>query len=527
MRRVVATVVLLVLLAGCGSAAHDPTVSITPLPRHAHALTVCASQDCGPYQASLNWKNQGDATTTGYTISVNGNFVVDTPAPPYTMTGMDCSKEYAVSIQPHGSSGARTGALVTTRYWAPACAGVSSSCTMFATSLAQVVTDSSSAPDGAVICLADGDYGTLTLTAARSAYVTIRAQNGPGHVVLNGLQINSTADFLKLDSLVVQANTALGTSLNGGTAPSNIQITNTDSEGFQVSAGAQNLLFDHDFSHDGPYGWLLNGSFHPTPGGCCSTANFPAIQNVTIENSEIANPVADAFQVKGFNGVTIQNNDIWSVYQNGQHNDGLQTVHGGSNITFTHNWLHDGNVELFIIKDGTIQGVTYTDNLDENNLQANNPPCGGCGTSVSGSIVGPYNVTFERNTIVNLAVDFLNDPDLNGLANGNSNYLAVQNIAVDHNVMTQFKPDDADSTPTPDTEGVFLTAMTEDYNVFGSVTSAFINPMAAHDTVNNNPTFNCSPTCGGLLVNDDYELASNPNGIGIDWNPANQSYGPA
>ena len=42
------------------------------------------------------------------------------------------------------------------------------------------------------------------------------------------------------------------------------------------------------------------------------------------------------------------------------------------------------------------------------------------------------------------------------------------------------------------------------------------------------PEFKCSPHCGEghSRANDDYRLKSNPHGIGIDWAPSEQQYGP-
>jgi hypothetical protein len=172
---------------------------------------------------------------------------------------------------------------------------------------------SSSAPDGSTICISDGSYGDLNLTASRTSYVTIAAANGFGHVTLSGLTVSCGASFLHFDGLTITSNSIFGGSINSGCGPHDMQVTNSDSLGWDVEAGSQNLLFDHDSSHDGPYGWLLNGSRYPVSGGCCQTANYPLIQNVTIQNSTVARPGADSFQIKGFNGVTIANNDITQV----------------------------------------------------------------------------------------------------------------------------------------------------------------------------------------------------------------------
>lgn len=417
-------------------------------------------------------------------------------------------------------------------------------CTTTVSDLASVVSQSSSAANGSTICITDGSYGALNLTAARSGYVTIAAANGFGHVTLSGLTVSCTAAFLHLDGLKITNNSIFGGTVNSGCAPHDMQVTNSDSLGWDVEAGGQNYMFDHDSTHDGPYGWMLNGSVKPWPGGCCNTANYPFIKNVTIQNSTVTRPGADAFQVKGFDGVTITHNDIYNVVQNGGHNDGIQTVHGGQNLTITHNVWRDGNIELWMIKDGTICSGTSTeaqiqanntlcstsggnnimsDNLMFNNNSANNPPCG-CGTSVTGQLMGPINWKIEHNTNVQPGMAVTNNPTLVG--NGNPNYLIPVGNEMDHNVMNNYRP--TDSTSSNNGAGIFTnpSVMNEHDNIFNTWTRNWISG-GPGTTFNDNPIFKCSPNCGsGAGQSEDYELANNPNGIGIDWNPVGQVYGP-
>jgi hypothetical protein len=403
----------------------------------------------------------------------------------------------------------------------PAEEGVLPLCTTIVSSLASVVSLSSSEPDGSTICIADGSYGTLALTAARAGYVTIAAENGPGHVTLSGLTISSTASHLKLEGLNCDCNTLLG---EPGTGPSSIQITRTESEGFQVEAGSDDLLFDHDYSHNGPYGFLLNGSRYPVPGGCCQTANYPLIENVTISNSMVGplEPTGgnDAFQVKGFNNLTISNNNIYDIYQNGNHNDGVQTVHGGSNLTITHNYFHDGNVELFMIKDGDITGTNFiTDNLVVRENPSRNPPCGGCSTAVFGQYYSPQNVTIANNTIVEPALYLRSQLDLVG--NGNPDYLPPSNIDVTHNVIQQFRAED-DETPEKSL-GLFESALTHSYNIFGTQSAQYLTAGPGDtfvSTISNTSAMFVDPS------ENDFRLVSNPHEIGVNWMPSEYHYGP-
>ncbi len=394
-------------------------------------------------------------------------------------------------------------------------------CTTTVSSLASVVSLSGSEPDGSTICIADGSYGKLTMTAARTGYVTIAAANGPRHVTLSGLTISGAASHLKLEGLNCNCNTLLGAP---GTGPNNIQITRTESEGFQIEAGSDDLLFDHDYSHNGPYGFLVNGSRYPVPGGCCQTANYPLIENVTISNSKVG-PVeptggADAFQVKGFNNLTISNNDIYDIYQNGNHNDGVQTVHGGSNLTITHNYFHDGNVEPFMIKDGEITGTNFiTDNLVVRENASLNPPCGGCSTAVFGQWYSPQNATIANNTIVEPALILRSQ--LNLVGNGNPPYLVPSNINVTHNVIQQFRAED-DETPEKSL-GLFESSLTHSYNLFGAESQAYLSAGTGDmfvSTISNTSSIFVNPS------KNDFRLSSNPNNIGVNWKPSEYHYGP-
>jgi hypothetical protein len=438
----------------------------------------------------------------------------------YKLVAGDVGHTVRVVVTASNASGSTSASSAATAVVGPPEGGGPGSCTTTVSNLASVVSLSGSEPDGSTICIADGSYGSLALSAARTGYVTIAAANGPGHVTLSNLTVSSSASHLRIDGVRCACNTLLG---EPGTGPNNIQIVRTESEGFQVEAGSADLLFDHDYSHNGPYGFLLNGSRHPVPGGCCETANYPFIENVTISNSKVG-PVeaaggADAFQVKGFKDLTISNNDIYDIYQNGNHNDGVQTVHGGSNLTITHNYFHDGNVELFMIKDGDVMGTNFiTDNLVVRENSSLNPACGGCSTAVFGQYYSPQNATIANNTIVEPGL-FLRS-QLGLVGNGNPDYLVPSNINVNHNVINEFRAQDDDQGGAL---GSFAGAMTTSYNMFGPYTENYLTAGTGDTFV---PTINNTSSIFVDPAGNDFRLASNPNNIGVDWKPSDYHYGP-
>jgi hypothetical protein len=446
--------------------------------------------------------------------------IASASASSYKLVAGDVGHTVRVVVTASNANGSTPASSAATAVVGPPEGGGPGSCTMTVSNLASVVSLSSSEPDGSTICIADGSYGSLALSTARTGYVTIAAANGPGHVTLSDLTVSSSASHLRIDGVRCVCNTLLG---EPGTGPNNIQIVRTESEGFQVEAGSADLLFDHDYSHDGPYGFLLNGSRHPVPGGCCETANYPLIENVTISNSKVG-PVeaaggADAFQVKGFKDLTISNNDIYDIYQNGNHNDGVQTVHGGSNLTITHNYFHDGNVELFMIKDGDIMGTNFiTDNLVVRENSSLNPACGGCSTAVFGQYYSPQNATIANNTIVEPGL-FLRS-QLGLVGNGNPDYLVPSNINVNHNVINEFRAQDDDQGGAL---GSFAGAMTTSYNMFGPYTKNYLTAGTGDTFV---PTINNTSSIFVNPSSNDFRLVSNPNNIGVDWGPSDYHYGP-
>lgn len=73
--------------------------------------------------------------------------------------------------------------------------------------------------------------------------------------------------------------------------------------------------------------------------------------------------------------------------------------------------------------------------------------------------------------------------------------------------------------------GTYSYAFTEDYDIFKE--EPWTYSMGSHSKVEAKPIFMCESKCGGGAVSeDDYRLKTNPNGIGIDWNPAEVQFGP-
>jgi hypothetical protein len=147
-------------------------------------------------------------------------------------------------------------------------------------------------------------------------------------------------------------------------------------------------------------------------------------------------------------------------------------------------------------------------------LRDNVGSCGGGPTNVGTEIIENSNtITIRNNT------------NLMGASLENGGSAANPTAFVDHNVLDSLNS--LGPCGSPSCQAGYK--LTEGTNIFtgGKGNTWSITPSAS-DTFNSNPGFKCGSSCGnGTIAGDDYELSSNPSGIGIDWSPANQQYGPA
>jgi hypothetical protein len=325
-----------------------------------------------------------------------------------------------------------------------------------------------SAALGSVVCLANGSYGSLSLSIRRPAPgVTLRAQN-PGGATLGGV------------------------SLSGGGVAVERFVTGSVS----VSATANGVALRHNSITGGAY-VIGNSSSY--------------VKNVEFSGNLIkpgsGSGEKDTFMVQRFEGLRIEGNQIWVADEDGGHNDGLQTVWGGRGLIFKGNWIRGGaGSQGFFIKDGEVTNVRF-----EDNLVAGRPsklPYAGSPLQffdVVPNSADPfytgYGMLIRHNTI-------WSNPNIVYARECQS-----RKIAVEFNVMDGFS--------APDGTSCIVSELTQDYNV---VTGGSIGKRGTHDT-SSAPTFVDS-------ANQDWQLTSGSAGsfstgrAGITWRPADQHYGP-
>jgi len=251
-------------------------------------------------------------------------------------------------------------------------------CTSTVTSTSAAQSAVSSASPGSVICLANGSYGRVTLSANKAAPgVTLRAQN-PGQATLEGATVGGS--HLTLARFVITN----GVSIPGGTVAPTIEHN-------RITGGGQGI------------------------DACTTTTEWCTEMRIT--GNQMVGPFGeDAIHANRYHGLYVEGNEITQVRENGAHSDCLQTVWRGDHIYFRNNYLHDNRCQGFFIKDqtmstagipgGPIEGVVVEDNLFLRNKEPCGAPATSCGQPIYFQPVAPFTgFVMKRNTIWGDGVD--------------------------------------------------------------------------------------------------------------------------
>jgi hypothetical protein len=348
-------------------------------------------------------------------------------------------------------------------------------CTATVTTVSAAQTAVSGAAPGAVVCLADGTYGKISLSGRTAgAGVTLRAAD-PGAATIDGASLSGSgltlAYFNVTDEVMVGEGaseiTIQDNKISGGYF--GIDACNSDSTTCNDVKIVGNKL-------EGPYG----------------------------EDGIRANRYHDA-NGDGI-GLLVEGNEFTGIRENGNHSDCLQTVWTGDNIVFRKNYLHDNRCQGFFVKDqnslcgagssgvcGPVAGIRVEDNL----FLRNQEPCAasapGCGQPVILHIFGPYtNAVISHNTVWGDGMT-----SLLGLREG-----VAAGTRVEGNAIYRFWTD-TDATPATFQDNTYC-------RIEGSWPTS--RPGSGVE---------CSPPFANAAA-DDYRL---PGGRGVDWAPAEVHFG--
>jgi hypothetical protein len=207
------------------------------------------------------------------------------------------------------------------------------------------------APAGATVIVRGGQYPVLRVSGSRHRqdYLTIQAARGE-RVRLAGLHIDNSS-YLRLRSIIFES------APNVVAGATHIRLLGiTTNRGVAIRAGASDVqVVGSRISNPCGYGIVFSAS-----------PNTPTIDNVAIVDNHLYRIGRDGIQAKRFRNLRIVGNEIEGVARARctpkEHSDVLQTVHGGDNLTFANNFVHD-NAAGLLFKDGTVTNLVIQNNL--------------------------------------------------------------------------------------------------------------------------------------------------------------------
>ncbi len=350
----------------------------------------------------------------------------------------------------------------------------SSPCTARVGDVAALEREAANAAAGSVICLRAGRYdGPIALIGDRKADVTVQAAPG-AHVSTGAITIGGS-------SLVVRGLWIDGeVTLEEGSA----QITLDHND---ITGGGEGVVFaTSDCSAPNAPGWE----------GCAPHA---PITSVTISGNRFHDigekGSEDAIHLDNWRKVTISGNEFEHIVESGNHTDCVQSVYGGSTLSFNHNYEHDDDCQGFFVKDGDVSDVSFTENLF---LRDNQPSGDGRRYADLTQFWNIHDLKIERNTIW----------DDKGIVLAAEAAQVSPSARVTHNLLSYFALRPPVGTPY---------ALSESFNVFATTPTP--PARGAGERRVRSPRF-------ADTKRDDYRLAHNPHGIGVDWSPAHTHYGP-
>jgi hypothetical protein len=320
---------------------------------------------------------------------------------------------------------------------------------------------------GSIVCLTDGTYGEVTLSASKSSNTILRAEH-PGRATIDGATLSGK---------------------HLGVARFNI----TDQ--VEVLPGSSQMLIQFNRITDGYFG---------VSAGPTTDTN---ISDTTIRNNQFVGPYGeDAIRLNRYHdgpdanpwGVLIQENEFTNIRENGNHSDCLQSVWGGDGLYFDRNYLHDNRCQGFFVKD---QPTAVADIVVRQNLMVRNgadcdPPGSGCGQPAYWHVFGPTDrIRAVHNTIWTSSTLF-------ALREG-----PWGTISIKDNVLYRVWSDWGGGWP----------AYTESSNTVCK-REGTIPPLSSSTTRTCSPAF-MNPAA------DDYRLKA-PRDDGVSWRPSSQEYGP-
>jgi hypothetical protein len=344
-------------------------------------------------------------------------------------------------------------------------------CTTTVGTVSALQTAANGAANGDIVCVSAGSYAAATIAGSHTGTVTIQPSPGAS-VTLARLNVNG--NYYRVQGFTVAPG-------SGGM-------------GVVLAAGVDHVEILHNLFSAGAYQLeFASLDCYRTGSPPCQPEQDAPIDDILIQGNKFSAPTEDAMRINNFNRVDVLENELTGIIESGSHVDGIQTITGGDDLDVERNYFHDNEAQVFFIKDGEVSNLVFHDNLGLRNTTSPQ----GCLTNWSATDL--QTATFTRNTEWAASCG-------GGFILGYWSGAQSTAVAVNHNVFDAMNLD-----------GQNASGITEDWDIFGNTPWSFT--VGSHSTTGQSPTFTNTAT-------DDYRLASNPNGIGVTWRPADYTYGP-
>ena len=281
-------------------------------------------------------------------------------------------------------------------------------------------------------------------------------------------------------------------------AASNITVSELHSTGtINVGSGSPYPGFSHDVIEHNEVG-PTNGYGISVMSATSTPSSYITIADNRIHDTSTTGE-GDALRFDGWNNITVTGNDIYNIKEcpgNTCHTDTLQSYNGGvptTGLTITRNYTHNnvGAQGLPFLKDGDISNVTISDNLSLHN------------TNTNGQVTGIWV-----------------DENINNLTITNNTYQETSGSIV--------QADGAAKNPTVTSTTTSSTTSTSDPAAAPPTPHRGLRHLHRQRRIHLQPRPPQHPHQTHLPkpATDNYQLTTNPNHTGIDWNPNEQQYGP-
>lgn len=325
-----------------------------------------------------------------------------------------------------------------------------------------------SAAAGSVVCLADGSYGSLSLSSSKPAPGVTLAAAHPGAATIGAVSVSGSG--YTITRFVIDG-------------------------GVSISRNVDRTVVDHNRILGGNHYGVFVCTAEP-PDQCNDTEITGNLFAGAMDEDQIRANVFHDGDGDGI-GLLVEGNEFRGNQERGGHNDVFQSVWVGDHLVFRRNYLHDFGGQGFFVKDQgrAIEGFVANDNL----IVDQDLPCEPA-SLCSGYQLAPWQVfgpiadgEMKHNTV--------------GWGSGGGTAVLTgtyTNIDFSDNVFNRLTvTDSGGSTPS----------MSGSNNTYCDSSGWGVPPGASVDC---SPDF-LDPAAG------DYRLAS---GRGVTWTPAEQHYGP-